>query len=974
MKSASPINEIKERLSILDVVSPYVPLTKAGRNYKGLCPFHNEKTPSFMVSPDLKMFKCFGCFPKGSLIKTPNGSLPIDMVQVGDSIVSGKGRSRKVLHTHKRLYEGNLVEVTVRKLALPVSLTEDHEVFTVGQGCTRQYKNLSRRLTRYEKLPSAKKAEKIKKYFPIHKVTAKTLTSGNALLYPINREVRDLSHFDLSPYYTKILPKHGTKPKKINLVIPVEKDFLELVGWFLAEGSTHRAYLRFSFGDGEKKPAYEVYRCIKRLFGLTATLHYRKGTHSGIELTVCHSQLANIFENLFGRGAENKHLPSEFLYLPVEKQRILLRACWRGDGTRGKRCSTIKHAVYSVTTVSRTLQEQVRDVLLRLGYFPSVCISNEFTDKNNVHHKQAYTVTWLKSTKSQKYNLVYTAEDGAVYWVLPVRKALKSLFKGVVYNLNVAEDNSYVANTFAVSNCGVGGDLFEFIQQIEGVGFSEALKILGDKAGVEVKVTKKSEGDKEESRRTRLLEINLLAAEFYNYVLTKHQIGASALEYLHKRGITDKTIKEFKLGYAPNSWHSASDFLLKRGKRLEDVVTTGIAVMGDGGRAHDRFRGRITIPFFNLSGEVVGFTGRDILGIEPKYLNSPESEVFNKSNFVFGLYSSRLEIKKADLAVVVEGQFDWLAPWQAGIKNIVASGGTALTVGQLNLIKRYTKNLSLCFDGDRAGDIATRRAISVAENLGFNVRLIVIPKEFKDPDECVRRNKEVFISAIKNALNAYDWYLQSAAKRFDLTDAVGKKEAGNFLLPILREIKNPIEQSHYLQKVAEMLGVSIEVINKSLTTTKAPQEKDFEVSSTLSSSTQPLPREEFLLALLLKAPVAEVLSILDNLTKADFSTGLQGRFEFLREQLLLDPELNINALLAKSSEPDYWQNLFFQDTGDFKLEIIEELAQSLRHDSLKRQMSQLSKLMKQAEIASDHEKIKKLEVEFKEISGKLSSS
>ena len=525
---------------------------------------------------------------------------------------------------------------------------------------------------------------------------------------------------------------------------------------------------------------------------------------------------------------------------------------------------------------------------------------------------------------------------------------------------------------FRCFGCGLGGDQFEFIQQIEGVGFSEALKILGDKAGVEVKINKRTEGEQQDDKRARLLEINHLAAEFYNYILIKHKIGSTALEYLHKRGITDETIKDFKLGYAPNSWQSGSDFLTKRGKRLEDILTTGLAIQSDSGRTHDRFRGRVMIPFFNLSNEVIGFTGRTVINDEAKYLNSPESPLFSKSTFLYGLNASRLEIKKADLAIVVEGQLDFLAPWQAGFKNIVCSGGTALTAGHLKLLHRYTKNLAFCFDSDKAGDIAARKAIKMAEDSGFNVKLIILPAPYKDPDECVRGDREAFDHAVRNALNAYDFYLQSASKRFNLTDAIGKKEAGEFLLPIIREIRNPIEQSHYLQKVSEMLAVPVDALTRSLQTMQMP--KDFESSAgSTTPSTTALTREEFLLSLLLKAPVSEVLTILDDLSSKDFSSQNHGRFDFLKERLLLDPELDVSSLISDSTEPDFWQNLYLADTGDFSLEILMDLVNSLKRDALKREMSALSKQLKQAESASDEEKVSKLQLEFKEISGKLAS-
>ncbi|MCX6783843.1 MAG: DNA primase [candidate division WWE3 bacterium] len=528
---------------------------------------------------------------------------------------------------------------------------------------------------------------------------------------------------------------------------------------------------------------------------------------------------------------------------------------------------------------------------------------------------------------------------------------------------------------FKCFGCDAHGDQFEFIQQVEGVDFPEALKILGQKTGVEVKNFKSSEDATRSSQRDRYLAINSQAAEFFHFILTKHKIGAEALEYLHKRDVSDTTINEFKLGYAPNSWHSLADFLNKKGKRPEEIIGVGLSILGDNGRAHDRFRGRVMIPFFNLSNEVIGFTGRTLLpGEEAKYVNSPESPVFSKSNFLFGLNAARLEIKKSDLAIIVEGQMDFLTPFQAGFKNIVASGGTALTLGQLNLLGRYTKNLALCFDGDKAGEMAMRRAINLCEEKGFNVKLIILPKEFKDPDECVRHDPEIFKKAVNDALNAYDFYFVSAAKRFDLNSAVGKKEASNFLLPIIKEIPSIIEQAHYIQKAADVLKVLPEVISRALQSTAVKVDRDFKDDhQAISVSRGVAGREEFLLSTLLKAPINDILPIIDELAKKDFSENNQSRFEYLKEHLLLEPDMDITEFVTQSLEPDYWQNLLLLDSGDFKLEILLDLVKYLKKEALNTRLRELGGKIKTAEVASDKDKVAELRLESKEIYDKIGS-
>lgn len=523
---------------------------------------------------------------------------------------------------------------------------------------------------------------------------------------------------------------------------------------------------------------------------------------------------------------------------------------------------------------------------------------------------------------------------------------------------------------FKCFGCGISGDQFEFVQQIEGVDFGEALKILGDKAGVEVKTYKSEEENSEQSRRQRLLEVNHLAAEFFHYILTKHKIGKKGLDYLHKRGVSDQIIKDFKLGYAPNSWGSLLTLLQKRGLRLEDILAAGVAIQGENSRVHDRFRGRIMISFYNLSGEVVAFAGRTVINDPAKYINSPESPLFSKSNFLFGLNASRLEIKKADQAIIVEGQMDFLAPFQAGFKNLVASGGTSLTLGQLRLLGRYTKNLAFCFDSDAAGDMAMRRAINLAEQQGFNVKLIILPKDFKDPDECVRKDREAFAKAAREALNIYDFYLESATRRFDLSSAIGKKEASNWLLPLISEIPNAIEQAHYIQKAADLFDVSVETIGKALTRTAPLTDKELS-SATVAAPKVAFGKEEFLLSLLLKAPISETLTIIDDLSKKDFSEVNQGRLEFLKERILLDPELDVQALFEGSPEPGFWQNLYLVDTGDYRLEILMELVRNLKKESLRNDLAEVSHLMRQVEASSESEKLAKLQVEFQSICDRL---
>lgn len=816
------LQQIKDKTDIVTLISGYVHIKKSGRNYKGLCPFHSEKSPSFMVSPDLQIFKCFGCFPKGSLIKSAAGLRPIDELKVGDYVISGKGKARKILHTHVRPYEGNLVSVVNRMLTSPVVLTEDHQVFTLGQGYTRKYKYLSKRLKGYNRLPTDKKEEKVRKYFPIKKTSAGDLESGDNLLYPINKEVKDLPFLDLLPHYNKILPKHGTKPKKINLVVPVEKDFLELVGWYLAEGSTHRAYIRFSFGSQETKKAYEVYGICKRLFGLRASFHYRTGQHSGLELTVCHSQLANIFGNFCGKGAGNKHLPFEFQFLPFHKQQVLLRAYWRGDGSFSGRSSRNKFRRYSVTTISRVLAEQVIDVLLRLDYFPSLYVLNAHKTTDGVNHRTAYRLFWPRSTKSQKYNLTFKDVDGTSYWILPVRSVTKTFFRGDVYNLNVEEDNSYVANTFAVANCGVGGDVFTFLMQKEGLEFKEALQELAQKAGVTLKRAQVE--SPEDKRRERIFSANEAAAQFYHFILTSHPAGKNALVYLKQnRQVEDDTIKKFRLGYAPNSFGSLNTYLLKKGFSASEILEAGLSARSERNNSiYDRFRARVVFPLFDVRGRVAGFTGRIITDVPnvPKYLNSPETQVFNKSRFLFGLNFARPAIKKAGRVILVEGQVDLISNVQAGVENIVATSGTALTAEQVASLGKLAHEIIFCFDSDLAGQKALERAVELCEEQGLVSLVIPIPEGAKDPDDATRKFNQEWKAALEKPVSFYDYYFDLHTQGVLKSDALGKRRATERLLPLIAKMSDSLQKAHFIKKLSQSLDLDEHFVQEALSNFK----------------------------------------------------------------------------------------------------------------------------------------------------------
>ncbi len=362
-------------------------------------------------------------------------------------------------------------------------------------------------------------------------------------------------------------------------------------------------------------------------------------------------------------------------------------------------------------------------------------------------------------------------------------------------------------------SCGVGGDIFSFLMKIENIEFPEALQILAKKAGVNISrsyQTTESQKIKEE-----IYNINRYAKNFYNFLLTNHKIGKKGRDYLQKRGINEKIIKTFALGYAPDNWDSLTKFLIKKGFDKNIIVKAGLALFGRSGTLYDRFRGRIIFTLFDHRGNIIGFSGRKLPReqglkdnkVEAKYINSPETPVYIKGNTFYGLNITLESIKKENTAIIVEGEFDLLSSFQAGVSNVVAIKGTALTENQANLIKRYTDTIAFSLDSDKAGLNALVRGIEVAERHDLNIKVILTPLG-KDPDECIKESPFVWKKAVSQSITVYDFLLDHVLKKYKTSDPYDKKKIVNELTPLFARIKNSIVQSHYISILSQKINVS----------------------------------------------------------------------------------------------------------------------------------------------------------------------
>lgn len=376
--------------------------------------------------------------------------------------------------------------------------------------------------------------------------------------------------------------------------------------------------------------------------------------------------------------------------------------------------------------------------------------------------------------------------------------------------------------------CSKSGDVFTFLEEHEGMEFGEALKYLADKAGVKL-ISFKPEAT---SEREKIIEINKNALNFYQYVLTSHPRGKKALDYLIKdRGLNLQTIKQFKIGYSPEDYSALSNYLLNKKKyKPEELVKAGLLV----GRGIDRFRGRVIFPLFDHRDNVIGFSGRLLPWVNSemgKYINSPDTPAYHKSNVLYGLNISKSSIRDDKFAIIVEGELDMISSYKAGIKNVIAIKGSALTENQIRLIGRFTKTIILSLDSDFAGDEAAKKGAISASNLGFEVRVACL-QGYKDPDEIARKDPDKYRKEINEAVPIWDFLIDSSIKKYGLVSGEDKKKISQETIPLLASIEDKIVQAHYVEVLARKLSVPAEAVISEIE--KKPQAKQVDEISNLS--------------------------------------------------------------------------------------------------------------------------------------------
>jgi DNA primase len=511
--------------------------------------------------------------------------------------------------------------------------------------------------------------------------------------------------------------------------------------------------------------------------------------------------------------------------------------------------------------------------------------------------------------------------------------------------------------------CQKGGDAFGFLMEMERIEFGEALRILAKKAGVKLESYRPS---KNESEKEKLYEVNHLASEFFHYLLVSHNIGKKALSYILQRGITKGSLEKFKIGYSPPMWEGLQKYLVgKKGYDVLDLEKAGLVIKGQKRDSfYDRFRDRVMFPLFDHRGNVTGFSGRllDANAKEAKYVNTPETAIYHKSELLYPLQITKEEIKKENTAVVVEGELDAISCFQVGIKNVVAIKGSALTEAQARLLKRFCENLVLSLDSDSAGDMASRRGIEIADKAGFNLKVVTLEK-YKDPDEAAQKEPDYLKEQINNAENIYDFFISSAFKRYRGKTAEEKRKIGQELIPILAKIEDEIIKDIYIKRLSEKLEVNEEsiILQTKKVFSKAPVTP--KQSQPVIQKTRREILEEYLIALAFQGKEAKRL--LSEKTRSLINLPVYVKLiekleEFFKENKRFSSQFFFNFLPVELR--DAYDKLYLVDFGariEDKQWLEKELEESEKQLETLKIREEIKKLTDQIKSEKSEEEEKK---------------
>ncbi len=954
-------DELRAQADIVRIVSDYVSLKKRGANYLACCPFHHEKTPSFNVNPARQIFKCFGCLEENELIWTKHGLKPIGEIKAGDFVLDKQGHWREVIKVICRSSDLLLGISTEAFRYDPLWLTPDHiciyvkredlvaAVPYIGQTSDREVS-----FSGHQKYTSG--VWRYQDKIHLTEVAAESLQVGDYLVFPvIPEEERTVCPLRGSGV---INPSENQVGGLCVAELPVRERTARLYGLWLAGGSVGGGFVRFTFHrDAKDTLAAEVISILKDEFGLSAKIYESAEKPNTCEVNCSKTDLALQLTYWFGRGAQYKRLPAAALFWPSSIQKALLSGYCDGDGNReGLSVSISRELSYGLFALAIQARENI--------FLSRKARKDGYTDKTGLNHKEHWQ---LYPRRLESLKGFYETVEGTTYYFTPIKAIERSTGSRRVVDITVSGTSSFTTKLATVHNCGKGGDVFTFVREIESCSFPEAVRIIADKCGVALPAIESSPELAERDRlREELLQLNQWATEFFERNLTETAEGRQALDYLAERGINEQTQRLFRLGYAPNSRDALSNYLRSRGASRTQIERSGLVTLKEGtAHFYDRFRGRLMFPICDSQGRIVAFGGRILGEGEPKYLNSPETALYTKGQHLFGLNYAREAIRRRGFAILVEGYMDFLLPYQAGVRNLVASLGTALTEYQVRLLGRYTRKIVVNFDPDSAGVAATKRSLEALLGEGFKVNVLTLPDNL-DPDQYIRaRGAESYLKLLKSSQSFLDYIVAQAISEHDQTSPAGKVETLNAILPYLKLVKDRLERAEHFERIADRLKIDSRLIREEFK--RAVEGRQEQLSErAVAASLAIKPAEKKLLEILLNQPTVR-RRLISEIEEEDYQalrTAKLFRLLIQLERQGLEP--SYAALSQELNDEDLVQDLLPQlligagEVGELDQELQQrwqreayESLYGLRLDKLVQQQAALQMEINQAQRLGD---------------------
>jgi DNA primase len=515
-------------------------------------------------------------------------------------------------------------------------------------------------------------------------------------------------------------------------------------------------------------------------------------------------------------------------------------------------------------------------------------------------------------------------------------------------SFTVNPDNQF----FYCFGCGKGGDIFNFIMEIENITFYESLRLLANKKNMEMPDSKGY--SKEYNRkREKIFKIHQLAAKFYNYLLLNKQVGNDAYKYLTNRGYTEKDIERYHLGYAPDSWHSLHNFLTKRDYDNEILSESGL-IGHKNNYYYDKFRDRIMFPIFNSQGEVIAFGGRrlnDEDNSSPKYYNSPETLIFHKSKNLYGLNWAKKGFRETNSSIIMEGYTDVITAHKYGLNNAVASLGTALTLEQAKILKRYIDNVYIAFDPDFAGEKATLKGLEILKKADLNVRIIELP-EGEDPDDFIKQEgKEKFEKLMNDSYNLIEFKIRSVVNENESYNINQRINRSKKVLNIISQIDDPIEQDVYLEKTAEILNIDKDAMQEALKSFNQKNKQENEDENRIKEKGSKkdignLNYQDLFLKTLIDNP--ERIEIIQNEIKPEYLSGIYKKaFSLIVDKGLDIKKMNIEDEIQDKNLLEYFMILTVKERQKVSDDKFDALIEMVQNDYKKRAKNEIYNKLKE---------------------------